>query len=461
MLLLWRFCMFRKLLFLLIFGFFLSSIQAQEEKMPSKSMYHSLDFVVKKIKRVHRKTLHGIPKNFALAMIEARQKIRKPLFPSEFLCVLNEMLVVLKDAHSFVEVKTARWMLDLPFLWTHEGMIVTKNIEAFKKGDKIRRIGGRCEKEILRGLREVIPAENDYFIKACAPERLLQYEVLNYLGMIQNHAVSVEVERRGKIIKSKLFLKKMKVGKKQKNWCRYTIFPKQSLGVFHLDKCQFDRKYSQTLKNFMTEITKRKIDNIALDLRKNRGGNGLVAFAFLQYIDCDYKSFGIGQRRSREFLDQMPIFRSQSFRKFARSLRINIDADHYILPAKSVKNFILSMIPKVEEKLKFRGNLYVLTSGLTFSSACLFTILIQDNKLGTIVGEPTGNEINFHGNVLRFDIPGTNFRLHLSSSINFRPDTNKANSFTIFPDKYVPTGKKDIELGIDRQIHWLKKHLGK
>lgn len=55
--------------------------------------------------------------------------------------------------------------------------------------------------------------------------------------------------------------------------------------------------------------------------------------------------------------------------------------------------------------LLFDGEVHVLTSPLTFSSASLFTSYIKDNAFGTVVGEPTGNEIDFHGQNLTSTSP--------------------------------------------------------
>lgn len=47
--------------------------------------------------------------------------------------------------------------------------------------------------------------------------------------------------------------------------------------------------------------------------------------------------------------------------------------------------------------MRFKRNVYILTSSLTFSSANDFAVIFRDNNIGKIIGEPTGNQSSSYG----------------------------------------------------------------
>jgi hypothetical protein len=105
----------------------------------------------------------------------------------------------------------------------------------------------------------------------------------------------------------------------------------------------------------------------------------------------------------------------------------------------------------------FNGTLYVLTSGVTFSSAHLFAGVIKRNNFGTLVGTPTGNSPNFWGNLLQFSVPNTDLTYYLTTSrteLN-STDVNDEGLDAIYPDILVPTKRNDILSGRDAQLEYI------
>ena len=67
----------------------------------------------------------------------------------------------------------------------------------------------------------------------------------------------------------------------------------------------------------------------------------------------------------------------------------------------------------------------------------------------------TRNEIEFHGQNLSFDVPGTSFSLSVSSTRNQRPASDRPNQPSLTPDVLVPVTRQDIAEGRDAAITWL------
>ena len=112
---------------------------------------------------------------------------------------------------------------------------------------------------------------------------------------------------------------------------------------------------------------------------------------------------------------------------------------------------------KIEDKsLRFDGRLFVLTSPATFSSGNWFAVIIKDNNLGTIIGEPTGNAPSSYGDVPSFQMPNTGFSFTVSHKRWVRPNPDNDPADALYPDVPVYTTIDDIINGTDPQLEKLK-----
>ncbi len=90
--------------------------------------------------------------------------------------------------------------------------------------------------------------------------------------------------------------------------------------------------------------------------------------------------------------------------------------------------FFKAAIPQREienskyEDLLFRGNLYVLTSVYTFSSAMNFAEYVKDNGIGTIIGEASGNAPDSYGDISVFKLPNSGVIMQISTKKWYRTD---------------------------------------
>ncbi|HHD92455.1 MAG TPA: peptidase S41, partial [Candidatus Portnoybacteria bacterium] len=65
------------------------------------------------------------------------------------------------------------------------------------------------------------------------------------------------------------------------------------------------------------------------------------------------------------------------------------------------------MIKLENKKNRFKGNVYVLTSKETYSSAADFAQAIKAYKLGKIIGEKTGGWIVCYGDIVEDQLPNS------------------------------------------------------
>lgn len=184
----------------------------------------------------------------------------------------------------------------------------------------------------------------------------------------------------------------------------YDICKDDNLAVFTLNQCTYDSEFKEEVYNFFTEVLEENIKNVAIDLRNNSGGNSEVADEFILYLDRE------SVKRAGGYWRLGPYTMTWDARKE--------EISHY------------------DDKL-FDGNVFVMTSTNTFSSATLFAETIQDNGFGTVVGEVCGNMPAGFGDVVVFQTPNSLLTFQISSKYFERIDTSKADE-PLTPDIQCP-----------------------
>lgn len=175
------------------------------------------------------------------------------------------------------------------------------------------------------------------------------------------------------------------------NWIWYTIDQKNDIGILTFRECTYNDEYIETVKKFFADVKEANINNVAVDLRGNGGGNSLVADEFIKHLNVDsYKTWDCAVRCG-------PV----------------------------LKHFDNDFIKNDKYDTDFSGNVYVLTNTNTYSAAMDFSMLIQDNNLGKIIGEPSSNKPESYGDILYFHLPNSKIQLCISFKKWYRIDQTK------------------------------------
>lgn len=169
----------------------------------------------------------------------------------------------------------------------------------------------------------------------------------------------------------------------------FEIDEEKSLALLTLDSCKYNQEYTDCLAEMFTQVKEKGIEHVAVDLRNNGGGNSMVADEFIRYLNVD--SFEQGTNRWRLGWFVLPFHES------------------------TAEN-------KKYENLLYEGDVYVLTSSASFSSAMLFAQWIVDNDLGTLIGEAPGNTPNGYGDITMFILPNSGLFMQISTKEFIRAD---------------------------------------
>ena len=185
------------------------------------------------------------------------------------------------------------------------------------------------------------------------------------------------------------------------------IDKENNYSVLTLDSCDYDKDFREFLYKFFEDTISSDIDNVIVDLRNNGGGNSMVTDEFILYLNYE------------------------NFKTPGGVYRLGPYMMKWDSSVEKIKHY---------DEMIFGGNVYVLTSNRTFSSAALFAEFIQDNGFGKVVGEPCGSMPDHYGDVVVFQTPNSILSFQISSKHFERIDTAKSDE-PIVPNIECPANK--------------------
>lgn len=189
--------------------------------------------------------------------------------------------------------------------------------------------------------------------------------------------------------------------------------------------------------SMFTTLRKDGIGNLIIDVRRNGGGNSRVGDILLRYISPIPFT-----QMDRSLIRITPT--TQRLRGNndvpAQFTFYDIDEGHYIKPLTT-------------DEGHYDGNVYLLTSNRTFSSAGSFSWTFKETGAGTVVGEETGGMNVCFGDILGYSLPISDLYCTISYKRfwQFRADENDIHG--TLPDIAVPADK-----AMDEVMKLVKKH---
>jgi hypothetical protein len=187
------------------------------------------------------------------------------------------------------------------------------------------------------------------------------------------------------------------------------------------------------LEDSFKRINQADIETLIIDLRDNPGGMIYHAHLLLNYISPQNiesafqikSSFLLKESKSPGLLG----FLQRNFDKKSYAAKIAHTPVGRFIPFSSRSHFIAN------NKLKFKGKVYLLVNGNTFSAAGLFTKYFKEHNLGVVLGEECGASPSFSfGNTLLVNLPNTGVQVYLPTAIVSNDTTHNYHNRGIMPD---------------------------
>jgi hypothetical protein len=179
-------------------------------------------------------------------------------------------------------------------------------------------------------------------------------------------------------------------------------------------RSDYGERFKTSIDAFMEALKAAEPQNLLIDLRGNQGGDGGNGIYLLRYL-----------------LDK-PFIYFYSVKAYNNNMQIKDAA-----PALTKTNYPMDYV--------FKGHVYVLTDGGSFSNSAIFASLIQFYKRGKIVGGETGgNGVVLSGGAGYFEAPNTGVNLLkiTNQMITGNGQVNREGS--VKPDISIEPGLTDI-----------------
>jgi hypothetical protein len=199
--------------------------------------------------------------------------------------------------------------------------------------------------------------------------------------------------------------------------------------------------------SFFTNLRQRSYTRFILDIRGNAGGASSIGDILLKYLTRDdVRTYGCDVKISRQIQE-----RNDSFSEDTPGVLRQYPNEPLIYPFHSRLS---------EDQLAalelFEGDVVVLTDERVFSSGEMLAAVMKANKLGTIVGEPTGGGGTVPGDGYDFKLPNTGLSLGSSFKLFRMPEGADQGYPGVLPDHWVKQTLDDYRAGRDTAMEYVK-----
>lgn len=172
------------------------------------------------------------------------------------------------------------------------------------------------------------------------------------------------------------------------------------------------------------ELSDRNINNLIIDIRNNGGGNSRVGDVLLRYISPEpYVQMDKALIRITPLTAK--LMGSQESPMFTLW---EADSTDYIQP-------------RSKEDGHYNGNVYLLTSNQTFSSAASFAWAFKECKMGKVIGEETGGMNVSYGDILPYSLPISKLTTYIPFKRFWQLRADENDIHGTLPDINVPSSE--------------------
>jgi hypothetical protein len=432
--------------------------QIQEKEIPPELLKEDVEFLFRSIEEMHPNPYLYTNKSEIYKIKEIiKTKTDHPMTRIEFYKLIAPLVAKLKDGHTEVYPPFYQFTSEgtLPVEKPEEKLFplkveifgtrafVAEEYKKIEKGSELLEINGVNLSELIEELKKYKGSEREALILELVEldfSELLHVE----LGSCEKFEIKLQLpsgEVKKYILEGTLSKGEMRL---PSNPYTFKIINNNTalltldtfMPIPNQDTCRV------FLKGAFTEIKEKSIGNLIIDIRKNFGGDSRNRNMLLEYLtDRPYKNSKGSYQKVSEPLIQV----CKELGVYEKYLKGYKPGDMIFYEP--------SLVKPEPTPLKFNGNVYVLTSRETASSAMGFADIIKYNKIGKIVGEETGDTVISFSNSLLFELPNSRLVARSSTQYSIGLSAEKHGKGVI-PDYKVEFQPEDLITGKDRALEF-------
>lgn len=418
---------------------------------------------------------------FAFYRSRIRDSMTEPEFTWQVLAPLVDKIrcghTSLKSSKGFTAWASKKKFNSFPLhlkIWK-DSMIVSGNVNrqdtTLSKGSQLLSINGIPSKKIIDSMFEHMPEDGyamnvsyvrissnfPYFhrnIFGISEKYTIEYRDSSYETMITELPM-YRADDTSKLSKVTKTVKPAKLKKKDKldRIRKLTIDSSGQFAIMNVNSFQKSKLKSFFRKSFR-RLRKEKVDNLILDLRANGGGRVSHSTDLIKYLSN--KPFRIADSIYAKSRDLAP------YTKYIKGKWLNNIGMWSMSRRKKDGLFHIAIMEKKSFKPhrrnNFKGDVYILINGPTFSAASLVCNAVKGQSGTLLIGEETGG--GWHGNngiiIPDIKLPQTGIRLRLPLFRVVQYNHVPKNGIGIPPDIYIGPDVNVIRSGKDKKMEFVK-----
>jgi hypothetical protein len=442
-----------------------------------------IDFMFSAMENIHPDLYHYTPRQVIDKMrLHVEKEVHQPMTRMEFSRKLIPVVSQLKDGHtslSFPQEERNNFLEQegkvFPFdVMIHDNQLfITNNYSAnstIPLFAEISSINGIVTVVLLDQLRTYLSAELNHF-RDTRVQRSFRSLLWNVMGFAGDYELELIVNGQPSMhyvkgITAKELQAIAKTRQSPVPGKPYALqLTSEKIAVIDFRSMLDKKRFEKFLDSAFRVIKNENFEHLVIDIRNNGGGNSQLGDMLFNYItDKHYRQ--VDRMEIKASKEMKTYFRKQYLKWYmypAVPLAVFHKQAHHYFFAKPGKIQVVEMqklqTPK-NEKLKFNGSAYLLTSHYTFSSANMLANAFKCYNMGTVVGEETGGVLTAFGDIIPIELPNTKLTAWCPYKKFVHPCADD-QVHGVIPDVEITTTQDDIHSGRDVALEYIKNLISK
>ncbi len=333
----------------------------------------------------------------------------------EFLKYVGPLVDLVKNGHTEISTSEAHWnfvkmnhqVFPLELRLTEDQAFVTKNHSksSIDRNDRIVSINGQKISEIIKKLLRYVPSDG---YNTTRKYHLLSKDFYRYYYLFQDQSESFDVEIENDNLNTFYKVGGVPISAFNNNneepQLDFEILNAElaafTIRTFHnptLEK--FNINFSKFVDSVFVQLKEQRIETLILDLRNNQGGsdgNGNLLYSYLAREPFEYYKRIEVANTTISFEEYLSASGREEWNQVKKYFDMFAKPNEYGTFNFDRKPLLSSQLPIEPKPNAFRGKLFVLINGGTFSAAAEIASFIHYRKRGEFVGEEAGGNYNFN-----------------------------------------------------------------
>lgn len=335
------------------------------------------------------------------------------------------------------------------------------------QGAKISAINGIGSKKILKKLDELVPGAKESLRMAEIKKEFSQMLWAAY-QFDAPFEVSVKLPGEGivntynidGVSAEKLDITVGSEQRKHKNDFEYDIQKERNFATVTVSDYVLHQDLKKFLASAFSDIKSYKIDNVIVDVRNLDVNDAGLADAILKYVTkTPYRHYAAIEGKSspitKKFYKDVYKAEMKAEKKVVRDKKAIKKT--YKLINKGLDYANIFYAPEVKKPFgggtSLDGEFYLLVNEGSKNSATVLAAIVQDHKLGLVIGKETGSRASRFKQIYYFNLPNTGLGCCVPHRYYLRPSSFDSG-FGVLPDYTVEQNSDDLGEGKDTAIEF-------